>query len=74
MTPDDPMPPAFRVHVDSNRCTGHGRCYELAPEIFGEDESGYCRLLRSEIPAELAPQAQNGEANCPEQAIRVERS
>ena len=73
MTPDDGAGSAFRVLLDSERCVGHGRCYELAPEVFGEDERGYSCLLHREIPASLAPQAQSAEANCPEQAIRVER-
>ena len=67
----DSDPDTFRVSVDSKRCTGHGRCYELAPDVFDEDEAGYCSVLRDRIPKALAGQAQNGEANCPEGAIRV---
>ena len=63
---------ALRVTVDRSVCVGHGRCYELAPEVFGEDESGYCVLLRESIPASLSDQARSGEANCPEGAIRIE--
>jgi ferredoxin len=61
----------FSVWVDMERCVGHGRCYELAPDVFGEDERGYCALLRPQIPRDLLGQAQSGEANCPEGAIRV---
>ena len=64
--------PALRVTVDMALCVGHGRCYELAPEVFGEDESGYCVLLRETVPASLSEGARSGEANCPEGAIRVE--
>ena len=71
MTPDGESSSTFRVLLDSERCVGHGRCYELAPEVFGEDERGYSCLLHHKIPASLAPQAQSAEANCPEQAIRV---
>ena len=67
-----PEAPALRVEVDLALCVGHGRCYELAPEIFGEDESGYCILLRESVPESLSGQARSGEANCPEGAIRVE--
>ena len=61
----------YRVSVDMKVCVGHGRCYELAPEVFDEDEAGYCVLIREEIPQMLLAQAQSGEANCPEGAIRV---
>ena len=28
----------MKVRVDDGLCVGHGRCYELAPRVFGEDE------------------------------------
>lgn len=64
---------SYRVSLDTNLCVGHGRCYELAPDIFDEDEAGYCVLLRERISQTLLAQAQNGEANCPEGAIRITR-
>ena len=62
----------MKVRVDGTLCVGHGRCYELAPEVFGEDERGHCRVLREKVPSSLEKQARLGEANCPEQAILVE--
>jgi len=62
----------MKVRVDLARCVGHGRCYELAPDVFGEDERGHCRLLMEAVPAELQDQARIGEANCPERAIETE--
>ena len=61
----------FSVAVDMKLCAGHGRCYELAPDVFDEDEAGYCALRLERIPKSLVAQAQNGEANCPEGAIRL---
>jgi ferredoxin len=61
------------VRVDLAKCVGHGRCYELAPEIFGEDERGHCRVLVETLPAELEEGALVAAANCPEDAIKVER-
>ena len=29
----------------SQRCQGHGRCYDLAPDLFGDDEEGYGQVL-----------------------------
>ena len=64
----------MKVSVDLDRCTGHGRCYELAPEVFEDDEAGYCVLRMTEIPPELEQQARRAEGNCPEAAIRLEPS
>ena len=30
----------MRVHIDDERCEGHGRCYALAPTVFEPDEIG----------------------------------
>jgi len=63
----------MKVRVDPELCVGHGRCYELAPDVFGEDERGHCRLLVDTVPPDLRSQAEVGEANCPEGAITLER-
>jgi len=62
----------MKVRVEQKICVGHGRCYELAPDVYGEDERGHCAILREEIPPELEEQARKGEANCPEGAITIE--
>jgi ferredoxin len=62
----------MKVRVDSDLCAGHGRCYELAPEVYGEDERGHCRVLRGALPPELADKARLGERNCPEGAIFID--
>lgn len=61
------------VQVDMAKCVGHGRCYELAPEIFGEDERGHCRVLLETVPQHLEQDALLAAANCPEDAIKVEK-
>ena len=61
----------MKVRVDLEACVGHGRCYMLAPEVYDEDERGHCRLLLSDVPAELEKQARMGESNCPEGAIEI---
>ena len=61
----------FAVSVDLDKCAGHGRCYELAPDVFAEDEAGHCTLRRPQIDQALLAQARSGEANCPEGAIQV---
>ena len=62
----------MKVRVDPEKCTGHGRCYELAPDIFEEDEGGYCRLRSEVVPKGLEGDARTGAENCPENAITLE--
>ncbi|MEE9609317.1 MAG: ferredoxin [Myxococcota bacterium] len=62
----------MKVRVDLALCTGHGRCYELASEVFGDDERGHCLILQEVVPKQLENQALRAEGNCPEHAISVE--
>ncbi|MDG2907997.1 MAG: ferredoxin [Acidimicrobiales bacterium] len=64
--------PMARVIVDRSRCTGHGRCYVLSPDVFESDDDGYCTTDLAEVPADLLEQAERGAANCPEEAITLE--
>ena len=62
----------MKLRVDLEKCVGHGRCYVLAPDVFGEDERGHCVLRVETVPQELWQQARLGEENCPEQAISLD--
>ena len=62
----------MRITLDRTRCTGHGRCYTVAPEVFDADDDGYGVLLTADVaPGDEAP-ARRGAANCPEDAISLE--
>ena len=62
----------MKVQIDSGRCSGHGRCYDLAPELFAEDEEGYGQAVGSGVVSPGRKDAARlAEANCPEQAITV---
>ncbi|GAA3222163.1 ferredoxin [Nonomuraea helvata] len=63
----------MRVLIDSGRCQGHGRCYDLAPDVFGEDDEGYGTVIGdgSVSPGE-EPHARLAASNCPERAIDIE--
>ena len=62
----------MRLSVDTGSCVGHGRCYDLAPELFGEDEEGFGQVLRDGVvPEEWERQARLAVANCPERAIEL---
>jgi ferredoxin len=60
-----------RVRLDVAKCTGHGRCYMLGPDVYGEDDAGRCVLRVTEVPPELEDQAHAGEQNCPEGALEI---
>lgn len=59
------------VEIDTTRCTGHGRCYALAPGVFASDEQGCGSVTVAEIPDDLLDAAERGANACPEQAITV---
>ncbi len=62
----------MRVRIDTSRCQGHGRCYDLAPDVFGEDEDGYSTLLTDGLVPEGSEESvQLAVANCPETALSV---
>jgi ferredoxin len=65
----------MRVQIDPGRCQGHGRCYDLAPELFGADEDGYATLTALTADGVVPPgregDAQLAAGNCPEAAIAV---
>jgi len=60
-----------KVRIDTEACTGHGRCYALAPEVFDSDERGYGFVISEELSDDLRDKALIGVQNCPEQAISI---
>ena len=65
----------MRLVHDPDRCTGHGRCYALVPELFEDDECGH-GLLRGDgnlTEADLAAARRAVDA-CPERAISIVES
>jgi ferredoxin len=61
-----------RIVLDSELCTGHGRCYTLAPELFDSDDEGHSVLLAVEVAEGLEAQAWLAVQNCPERCIAIE--
>jgi ferredoxin len=61
-----------KVIVDREKCQGHGRCYDLGPDVFSSDEDGYVELLiDATVPTELEQQARVAVLNCPESALSI---
>jgi ferredoxin len=65
----------MKVQIDSERCQGHGRCYDLAPGLFGDDDEGYGKVLGDgAVPPGQEHAARLAASNCPESAIMVTES
>ena len=77
---DDAHEPAARLGggrvkltVDAAGCMGHGRCYQMAGELFSSDDEGFVTLRGRtiDVPADQVEAAEDAEATCPEQAITL---
>jgi ferredoxin len=63
----------MRLVIDYDRCTGHGRCFGLSPELFVDDEKGYGQVIGDgRVSDENMVAAQRAIRACPEQSIRLE--
>jgi len=61
-----------KVQIDPGRCQGHGRCYDLAPGLFGDDDEGYGQVLGDgTVRPDQEREARLAVVNCPEHAIEV---
>lgn len=61
----------MRVAVDMDKCSGHGQCNAIAPEVYDLDDGGYCLIPDPEVPAGHEEAARDGAQACPELAITV---
>lgn len=63
----------MRLVVDWTRCTGHGMCAELLPEIIEMDDWGYPIVADGPVPPRLDRLATAARAACPALAVRLDR-
>lgn len=62
----------MKVQINPELCQGHGRCYDLAPGLFGADDEGYGQVLGDgTVPKGAEHDASLAALNCPEQAITL---
>jgi ferredoxin len=63
----------IRATVDADLCTGHGRCYALAPGLYAPDDEGYnaARGRVLEFADEHEALVRRGAKGCPERAITI---
>jgi ferredoxin len=61
----------IEIEIDTERCTGHGRCYAVASDVFESDDDGYGVVRATKLANELLDAARRGASNCPEDAITI---
>jgi ferredoxin len=61
----------MRVHVDDDRCKGHGVCCGLCPEVFELTDEGYSATRVSEVPKQYDDLVRRAVDECPEGAISI---
>jgi ferredoxin len=62
----------MRIEIDATACSGHGRCYDIAPELFDVDDEGRGVVRSSDVPSHLRDTAARAAVNCPERAVRTD--
>jgi len=63
----------MKVHLDADKCVGHGRCYALALDVYDADDDGHCIVrFDGDMPTDLVEAALKGVHNCPEDALSAE--
>jgi ferredoxin len=61
-----------KVRIGADLCQGHGRCYDLAPALFEDDDEGYGKVLADGVVLpDMEDNARRAALNCPERAIKL---
>jgi ferredoxin len=62
----------MKAIIEIELCCGHGRCYQVASELFADDERGYVQVIGDgTVTADQLEVARRAIAACPEGAIRL---
>jgi ferredoxin len=62
----------LKVVVDEAKCRGHGRCYDIAEDLFDMDDLGYAHVVEAgDVSQEQEAAARLAVASCPERAITI---
>jgi len=63
----------MRLAIDGAGCMGHGRCYQVAPDLLTFDDEGYVTVRGEtiDVPADQRVAAEDAAGTCPEPAIAL---
>lgn len=65
---------AFRIVIDGDKCTGHGRCYGSWEDLFEPyDAEGRSRPLQEIVSGDAFARTCRAADSCPEGAISLVR-
>ena len=69
-----PRSSVMKLTIDARMCTGHGRCYSLAPDVLTDDAAGFVAERGTTVAVTGAHEAAARDAalSCPEGAITLE--
>lgn len=63
----------MKVSINPDLCQGQGRCFAIAPDLFGFDDLGNGFVIGDgQLTSENEASARLAQANCPEHAISIE--
>jgi ferredoxin len=62
----------MQLRIDRERCCGHGRCYDLHPDLFTYDDEGFGIVVDDTVPPGRSDEARRSTGDCPERAILLE--
>jgi ferredoxin len=65
----------MKLRIDGALCSGHGRCYSIAPDVFVSDDEGFAdnRDVEREVRPGFEDSAREGALSCPEEAILISK-
>ncbi|MET7773442.1 ferredoxin [Nocardia sp. NPDC005366] len=61
----------MKLSIDTTKCSGHARCFAVAPEVFDLDDDGFALPIDREVSEPLDGDVAAGIAACPERAISI---
>jgi len=61
----------MQLHVDLQRCRGHGQCVIAAPHVLRIGTRGQSTLINESLTDSFIDEARDAELLCPEEAISL---
>jgi ferredoxin len=61
----------MKIIVDTDLCSGHGRCAAVSSGVFTLDDTGFNEIREMEVGPDDEAAARTGANNCPERAITI---
>lgn len=62
----------MKIVMDYDKCSSHGVCMGIAPEVFEVRDDNFLYVLQEEPPEELRGKVEKAAVMCPTGAISIE--